>query len=84
MRFETVLVHSNAELFFSSQEMIKDAILNRCLPLAQAYLCSSHRGSEGKVQMSDLIDQGLHLVLNSLLNADLDTATKMLQHMVWS
>ncbi|XP_038076708.1 spatacsin-like [Patiria miniata] len=63
------------------EEVIKDAILKRCLPLAQAYLCSCHGGSGVKVQMSDLIEQGLHLMLNSLLNADLKTATKMLQHM---
>ncbi|XP_022104683.1 spatacsin-like isoform X2 [Acanthaster planci] len=78
---KTAQIHIKKWQKMAQQEVIQDAILNRCLPLAQAYLCSSHGASEGNVQMSDLIDQGLHLVLNSLLNADLDTATKMLQHM---
>ena len=64
------------------QEVIKDAILGRCLPLAQAHLRSSYGGSEVKVQMSDLADKGLHLMLGSLLQSDLQTATKLLQNMV--
>ncbi|XP_033634267.1 spatacsin-like [Asterias rubens] len=65
----------------SQEEVIKDAILGRCLPLAQAHLRSSYGGSEVKVQMSDLADKGLHLMLGSLLQSDLQTATKLLQNM---
>ena len=64
------------------QEVIKEAILKRCLPLAQAYLRGVCSGSRVKVQLADLMEQGLQLMLAALLAGDLATASTMLQHMV--
>ncbi|XP_072050240.1 spatacsin-like [Amphiura filiformis] len=63
------------------QDLIKDAILNRTLPVLQAYLHKGDTTGSLPSEMSGLISRGLDVVLDALLVADLDTACGMLQNM---